>query len=201
MLAGSPEPTPANAAKILCACLQQRQYATKYFNIFYLRSGNIFLCPAPAQEDAVTLNLTAELKKGEHYYEMSEVWQQLTQAPRPLLANMESSALDKYQPIPDPEPKVTAHVRAMLQDAIDGTIHLDDFTADSWKEAAPGLKETHEQLKLFGRFVALTLVDRSEEGCLRRYRYRAEFEKNTMLQRFVFDEQNKLAACQTEDLR
>jgi hypothetical protein len=201
MLAGSPEPTAANGAKILRACLQKGQYATKYFNIFDLKSGDIFLFPAPAQEDEVKLNLAAELKKGAHYYDMPEIQHHLTQTPQPLLANMEGSTLDKYRPVPDKEPKVTAHVRSMLQDAMDGTVHLDDFTADLWKEAAPGLKETHAQIKSFGRFVSLTLVDRSEEGSLRSYRYRVEFEKNTVLQRFIFDEQNKLAVCQTEDLR
>ena len=201
MLAGSPEPTAANGAKILRACLQKGQYATKYFNIFDLKSGDIFLCPAPAQEDEVKLNLAAELKKGPHYYDMLEIHQQITQAPQPLLANMEGGALDKYQPVPDKEPKVTAHVRSMLQDATDGTFHLDDFTTDLWKQAAPGLKEDHAQMKAFGRLVSLTLVDRSEDGSLHSYRYRVEFEKNTVLQRFVFDDQNKLISCPAEDIR
>jgi len=201
MLAGSPEPTVANAARILRACLQQGQYATKYCNIFDLKSGDIFLLPAPAQNDEVKLNLAAELRKGAHYYDIPQIHEQLTQAPQSLLANMAGSGLDQYQAIPDKEPKVTERVRAMMQDVIDGTVHLDDFTADLWKEAAPGLKETQAQIKSFGRFVSLTLVDRSEEAGKRSYRYRAQFEKNTILQRFVFDEQNKLAASQTEDIR
>jgi len=48
MLASSTEPTVANGAKILRACLQTGQYATKYVNIFDLKSGDIFLFPAPA---------------------------------------------------------------------------------------------------------------------------------------------------------
>ena len=123
------------------------------------------------------------------------------QAPRPLLANMEGSALDKYQPIPDKEPKVTAHVRAMLQALLDGTLKADDFTAEAWNDAAPGLKDIQTQVKALGPLVSVTLVDRSEEGGKRSYRYRMEFEKNTLLQRLVFDEQNKLAASETEDVR
>ena len=114
---------------------------------------------------------------------------------------MEGSPLDKYQPIPDKEPKVTEHVRAMVQDVTDGTIHFNDYTEDMWKEAALELKNTQAQIKSFGRMASLTLVDRSEEGGRRTYRYRAEFEKTTILQRFVFDEQGKLAASQTEDIR
>jgi hypothetical protein len=45
------------------------------------------------------------------------------------------------------------------------------------------------------------LVDRSEEGARRSYRCRIEFEKNTVLQRFTLDEQNKLASAQTEAVR
>lgn len=201
MLAGSPEPTVANGAKILRACLQEGQYATKYFNIFDLKSGDIFLYPFPKRNDQVKFNLAAELKKGGHYYDMPQIHEQLTQAPRPLLANMERFLLDKYQPIPDKEPKVTAHVRAMLQDVLDGTMRADDFTAELWKEESPKQKETQETVKSFGRFVSLTLVDRSEEGGKRSYRYRVEFEKNTLLQQLVFDEQNKLAATRTEDIR
>jgi hypothetical protein len=201
MLAGAPEPTVANGAKILRACLQKGQYATRYFNIFDLKAGDVFRFPFPEREDTVKLNLAAELKKGAHYYDLPEIHDQLTQAPQPLLANMEGSPLDKYQPIPDKEPKVTEHVRAMVQDVTDGTIHLDDLTEDLRKEAAPELKNTQAQVKAFGRLVSLTLVDRSEKGGKRTYRYRAEYEKTTILQRLVFDEQGKLAASQTEDIR
>ena len=201
MLAGSPEPTVANGARILRACLQKGQYATKYFNIFDLKSGDIFLHPAPTQDDEVKFNLAAELKKGAHYYDMPQIHEQLAQAPQPLLANMEGSALDRYQPISDKEPKVTEHVRALLQELLDGTLKADDFTAEAWNYAAPGLKDTQAQVKALGKLVSVTLVDRSEEGGKRSYRYRMEFEKNTLLQRVVFDEQNKLASSQTEDVR
>jgi hypothetical protein len=201
ILAGAPEPTVANGARILRACLQKGQYATKYFNIFDLKSGDIFLFPDPAQDDQVKFNLAAELKKGGHYYDMPQIHEQLTQAPQPLLANMEGSALDKYQPIPDKEPKVTAHVRAVLQELLDGTLKADEFTAEAWNDAAPGLKDDQAQVKAMGQLVSITLVDRREEGGKRSYRYRMEFEKNTILQHFVFDEQNKLAASRTEDIR
>jgi hypothetical protein len=114
---------------------------------------------------------------------------------------MEGSPLDKYQPIPDKEPKVTEHVRALLQALLDGTLHAEDFTAEAWDNAAPHLKDTQAQAKALGRLVSMRLVDRGEEGGKRSYRYRVEFEKNIILQRVVFDEQGKLAASQTEDIR
>jgi len=201
MLAASPEPTVANGAKILRACLQPGQYATKYFNIFDLKSGDIFLHPAPTQDDEVKFNLADQLKRGAHYYDMPQIHEQLAQPPRPLLPNMEGNLLDKYKPIPDREPKVTTHIRAMTQDVIDGTLHRDDFTAEQWKELAPRLEETQAEVKSFGRLVSLTPVDRGVEGGKRSYRYRMEFEKTLILQRFVFDEQNKLVSSVTEDIR
>jgi len=39
---------------------------------------------------------------------------------------MERSLLDKYQPIPDKEPNVTAHVRFLWQDILDDTTRADE---------------------------------------------------------------------------
>jgi hypothetical protein len=201
MLARSPEPTVASGADILRACLQKGQYATKYFNVFDLKSRDIFLFPSTDRDDEVKFNLAAELKKGGHYYDMPQIHEQLSGGLRPLRANMEHHLLEKYQPIPDKEPKVTAHVRAMLQDVLDGTVHADDFTAEAWKDESSKQKETQATVKALGRFISITLVDRSEEGGKRSYRYRMAFERTTVLQQFVFDEQNKLASSQTEDIR
>ncbi len=200
-LTKSTEPTLANAAKILGAALQKGEYATKYSNVFDLNSGDIFLFPLPGRGNHVHLNLAVELKKGGHYFDMPQINEQLSQSPRPLLADMQRLMLDRYQPIPDTEPQVTAHVRAMLQDEIDGNPRPDDFTPELWKEEAPKQNETRETIKSFGRLLSLTLVDHATETNRRTYRYRLEFERNTLLQRLVFDEHNKLAAGTTEDIR
>ncbi len=201
MLAKTTEPTVANGARILRAALQKGQYATKYSNVFDLKSGDIVLFPFPDQEDEVKLSLSAELAKGGHYYEMPQIRDQLTQAPRPLLTNMERFVPGKYQPIPDKETQVTTHVRAMLQNMLDGRMRADDYTAELWKVESLKQKENQQAGKSFGRLIALTLVDRSEEGGKRTYRYRVEFEKGTLLQRLVFDEQDKLVAGSTEDIK
>ena len=201
MLTKTTEPTVGNGAKILRAALQKGPYATKYSNIFDLKSGDIFLYPFPGRDDEVKFNLAAELKKGGHYFDIPQIHEQLSQAPRPLLTNMERLLLDRYKPIPDKEPKVTAHVRAMFQNVLDGTMRADNFTAELWNEESPKQKETRETVKSFGRLVSLVLVDRSEDGGKRSYRYRLEFEKNTLLQHLVFDQQNRLAAGTTEDIR
>jgi hypothetical protein len=89
----------------------------------------------------------------------------------------------------------------VLQDILDDTMRAGDYTTESWKEASDNRKLSEPTIKSLGRLVSLTLVDRNEEGGKRCYRYRVEFENNTVLQRFLFDEQNKIIACPAEDIR
>jgi len=88
MLGESSEPTVSNGSRVLRGCLQKGQYATKYFNIFDVRSGDIYLFPFPARDDEVKLSLATEVRKGRHYYDMANIREQLQQAPRPLPANI-----------------------------------------------------------------------------------------------------------------
>jgi len=199
LLAKTPETTAASGFRILQACLQQGQYATKYSCVYDLTSGDVFLQPCSAGQAEVKLNLAAELKKGGHYYDLPQIHQQLAQAPRPLLSNMRRFLMDEYKPIPDKEPKVTAHLRAMEQDMYDGTMHAEDYTADVWKELAPEQTRLRADTKRLGNLVSFTLVDRGKEDGLRSYRYRMDFEKVTVLQHVVFDKQNKVALSESED--
>jgi hypothetical protein len=201
LLTKTTDPTVSNGAKILRAAMQKGQYATKYSNIFDLKSGDIFLFPFPDRDEEVKFNLAAELKKGGHYYDMPQIHEQLAQAPRPLLASMERLIIDRYKPIPDREPNVTAHIRAMLADAFEAKARTEDYTAELWKEVSSKQAETQATLKSFGRLVALTLVDRSETSDKHSYRYLLEFEKNTLLQHLIFDEEKKLAVGTTEEIQ
>jgi hypothetical protein len=200
MLAKSPEPTVANGVTILRACLQEGQYATKYSNVFDLKSGDIFLFPFPGREDEVKLNLAAELEKGGHYCDIPQIRRQLTQAPQPLLNSMKRLFLDELKPIPDKEPQVTKHLRAIMQDAFGGKMRPDDYTAELWKELSPKQKELQADAKRLGDFVSMTLVDRWDEDGRRNYRYRTEFKNATLLQHFVLAGQNKIALIQSEGI-
>ena len=197
-LAQKPEPTVANGFKILRDCRQPGQYATKYSNIFDLKTGDIFLYPFPGEDDEIKFNLAAELKKGGHYYDMPQIKEQLAEAPRPLLLSMERFPIDKFKPIPDREPEVTAHFRAMMHDAANGAPKPEDYAADAWNKIEPNVKKLQADIKLLGDFASMTLVSRSEENDLRAYRYRVEFTNATVLQRFVLDNQNRLAAGGTD---
>jgi hypothetical protein len=94
-LAKGPEPTVDNGLAILRDCRQSGPYATKYANVFDLKSGDLVLLPTPDLGERVTLNLAAELAKGAHYYDLPNIRAQLAEPPRPLLDNMKRSARDE----------------------------------------------------------------------------------------------------------
>ena len=96
---------------------------------------------------------------------------------------------------------MTEHVRALWRDFLDGTMRPEDYTAKAWSEVSTDREASRAIITSLGRLVSLTLVDRSEESGQRSYRYRLECEKNTLLQKFVFDGQDKIVSCQTEDIR
>jgi hypothetical protein len=87
-VAQEPEPTIANATDILKACRQEGKNATKYSNVFDLKSGEILLFQFPVREDATKLNLAEELKKGGHYYDIPDIREQLTKELKPLTDEM-----------------------------------------------------------------------------------------------------------------
>jgi hypothetical protein len=199
MLVNSPEPTLANGAAILCACVQKGQYATKYSNVFDLRSGDIFLLPLSERENEVKFNLAAELAKGGHYYDMPKIREQLAQAKlQPLLINMKRFFLDGFPPIPDQEPKVTERLRATIQDAMRGVMRPGDYTPEFWKGISPTQKEIQADLKRNGELVSMALVEHRNEEGRRSYRYRVEFEKATLLLCYDLNEQNQVARLNSE---
>ena len=197
-LAQHPQPTVTNGFKILRDCRQPGEYATKYSNIFDLKSGDIFLYPLPERDDEVKFNLARELKRGAHYYDMPQINEQLAQAPRPLPFSLQRFPVDALKPLPDQEPKVTAHLRAMLQDAATGTAKADDYSTELWKEVSAKQKEIQANIKLLGELAAMALVHRDDVQTQRRYLYRMEFAHAVLLQRFVLDARNKVTAAGAE---
>jgi hypothetical protein len=204
MLATTPEPTVANGAGILRTCLQDGKHGTKYSNIFDLKSGDIHLFQPPKQSDGVKLNLAAELKKGEHYYDIPQTSQQATQAPKPLLNNMKRLFMDHFEPIPDAESGVTKRIRAILQDLLDGGARAEDYTAEFWKEIKQDGVRAITEFKLLGKIGSLTLVDRKAEGDNRSHRYLVEFKDVVAMEvqlRFVLDQKNRVVLVEMEGVQ
>jgi len=102
------------------------------------------------------------------------------------------------KPIPDQEPHVTEHFRAIIQDAMSGTMRPDDYTPEFWKQLSPVQKDIQADLKKHGELISLTLIDRQVVDGRRSYRYRLEFSNARAVEHFVVDEHNKLALIQSE---
>jgi hypothetical protein len=160
----------------------------------------MFFFQFPEQPDAVKLNLAVELEKGAHDYDLPRIREQLAQAPRPLLDNIQRFLVDEFKPIPDKEPRVTERFRSIMQDLAAGTLNAEDDTVGLWKEFSPQQAEMQADLKRLGKLLSMTLVGRWEEDGQRSYRYRTEFEDATLLQRLVLDGQNRIALIRSESV-
>jgi len=200
-LAPNSDATVTNGFKILRDCRQSGTYATRYSNIYDLKSGDIFLHPFPDRDDEVKLNLAIELRKGAHYYDMTALKEQLVQPPQPLLLAMKRLPFADFKPIPDREPEVTAHVRTIVRNMVEGASRAEDYTVEGWKALSQKQQKIQEDMKRLGELTSLTLLDRREEkkGWIE-YRYRLDFANEALLQRFVFDQQNKLAGTAAEGM-
>lgn len=200
LLSESPKATPADGARILQTCTQPGEYATKYYNIFNLKTGDIYLHPTAKQADELKLNLAAELEKGGHYYDLPAIRKQLKQPLKPLLENMGDFPLFRIQPIPDRHPEITVRVRALVLAATTGSLRPEDFTTETWQQVSKEQVEIQKMLQSFGDLRALTSIERKAKDTGRSYRYRLEFEKATTLQCYVFDKKERVARVITEDI-
>ena len=198
MLSTPPEPTVANGVKILRACKQEGEYATKYSNVFDLKTGDIHLFGFSQESDGLRMNLGEELARGAHYFDLPNIREQLGSAPQPLLASMRRFPMDEYQPITDSEPDVTAKLGVMFQEAREGKMNSRDYNPAFWERVGPKAAEVQRELEALGEFVGLKLVARGEEKGKRSYRYKVEFTKAWVLQHYLLDEQARVAFGHTE---
>ncbi|MGD1046552.1 MAG: hypothetical protein ABR936_14690 [Bacteroidota bacterium] len=192
------EITITNSALILHACLQKGKYATKYSNIFDLKSGDIYLYQFHQHVDSIRMNLVVELAKGGHYFDMVQIHRQFSMPVMPLLMNMNRLVIDDFPPISDPEPKVTNHIRAVMEDAISGKMHAEDYHAELWSSISPIQKDIQLDLKRFGNFQSITLVECKTEKGSRTNRYRIEFDNIRALMWFELDDQDKIISFKSE---
>jgi hypothetical protein len=198
-LAQPPKPSVANGMKILTECRQTGEFATKYSNVFDLRSGSIFFLQ-PGDKQEVELDLAAELKKGPHYYELPRLRAQLTQATMPLPARMQRFPMDTARPGKNEEPAITALLSQIVRDLLAGQIRKEDYSPELGAELLNNREQTQNDLQAFGDFVGLTFVERKGDRGDRVYRYRMDFSKATILQVFTLSNENIIVASESETL-
>ena len=98
------------------------------------------------------------------------------------------------KPIEDKEPQVTQMVRDLWREIVDGKARPEQFTEELKKRLFPDeMQELGPALKEFGELKALELMERTEEGELRNYRYRAKFPNLTLTISVGLAKDNKIA--------
>lgn len=190
MLKTNTEPKLEIGREILRACEQKGQYATKYSSVFDLKDGEISIFAAGSQ-DEVKLNLTKELKRGAHYYDIPKLREQLA-APKPALSNMRSF-LREFNAAPNDEPGVTKKVAGIIRSSANGKMAASDFAPELWSQLSPIQEAIRADLKLFGELISAAYIGHSESPGKGARRYKFEFKNAWVLQDFVFDSNGKVA--------
>lgn len=200
LLARQPKPTVEAGAQILRACVQEGYAATKYANIFDLRTGDILMLPAPINDQPVKLNLATELKRGAHYYDIPKLRTQVNQPLVPLLNNLKRFYLDEFTPVIRQDAAVLERIDRLMRGAEAGTSRAEDYTTGFWSKLAGAQPEMRNDLRRFGTYRQAQLVEHQSQQTSSGQRVILDFDKTRVLQVFTFDEQGKVASMQTEAL-
>ena len=100
----------------------------------------------------------------------------------------------EQKPIEDEEPQVTQIVKDLWREIVDGRAKPERFTEEAQKWLFPDeMKELGPALKEFGELKTLELMERTEEGERRNYRYRAKFPNLTLMISIGLTKDNKIA--------
>ena len=198
MLATPPEATVANGVKILSAALQKGEFGTKYSTVYDLRNGDVFLYNLQLDDEPARLNLSAELNKGAHYFDIPKIKSQLASQAQPLQPNMKRFYLDEFKPIADPDPKLTARLTGIMRAAAAGMLTAEDYTPELWKILEPQRETIQADLAKLGDFQSLTLVNELPNDLPTSRRYLATFAKSKVLQTFDVNDKNQIANSASE---
>jgi hypothetical protein len=197
-LARDSEPTMTNGSSILRACLQEGKYATKYSNVFDLKSGDIYLYQFHQNVESMHLNLRTEFDKGGHYYDMQQIHKQFPQAVMPLLINMKRFFLDDFPPISNPNTEIIKHFRAVMEDAMNGSMCEEDYAPALWSSISSIQKDIRNDFRRYGGFKSITAVECKQNLNRNISWFRVEFGKIILLMRFELDDQNKITFFKSE---
>jgi hypothetical protein len=177
---------------ILSACKQEGSYATKYSNVFNLRSGEITLVN-PGNGKLVTLNIHEELKEGGHYYELSAVGEEENWISRPSLPNMLRFMLDNYPRERDDFKEITTVYSRVTRDAMAGELKADNFTSDFWDQIRGQQDNMKRDLNQLGSLESIKLLDVETDGSGNRFLFCLEFEYLRVVQWVSFEKGGRIA--------
>ena len=189
LYAKNPTVNMSHGTKILKQCVTTGTFATKYSNIFDLRTGDISLYRFETEAGPTLLNLYEELKKGEHYYEIPQLKVQLQEAPRPLFLNMKRLVLFEYTTLPGQNPTTTSLPFKLLTDLSKGTIDVSQYAAEIGSELTAAQEEIKAELAQMGDLSAVHAIHKE---ALRKeviYYYVVLYQNGRILWKIRFNEE------------
>lgn len=187
-------PTVASGFEILNVCRQEGENATKYSSIFNLKTGAIHL--GLGASEPVELDLSAELRKGPHYYDIPALRSTEAATPKALLSNMRRFLHDAL-PIEDLEPALTARIESLIRDAMAGAMKSEDYAPEFWAQIEPNRLSIQADLKVFGALASARLVEKGTWQGFQNHGYKLEFKNAIVLQDFRLDPTGKVAAIES----
>lgn len=105
-----------------------------------------------------------------------------------------------YRPIADKEPQMTARFFDVLRRSHDGQLRPDDFTPDVWAYLASRMEQTRLDMAAIGPIKKLSLVERTDQGDERSYRYQAQFQNTSFILHFVVTQDGKISVMMPEQV-
>jgi CubicO group peptidase (beta-lactamase class C family) len=97
-------------------------------------------------------------------------------------------------PIEDKEPQLTAQTRKIFEDEAEGTLDRGLFTPELANDLSNGLKGGNQKyLHDLGPVQSIALIARKDSGENREYRWRLFYKEASLLVRFVFNKEGKIA--------
>ena len=106
----------------------------------------------------------------------------------------------EQKPIADKEPQVTQLLNGLLREIADGKAKPEQFTEEMQKRLFPEtIQEFGPVLKDWGELKSLELLERTEEGDRRNYRYRAKFAGMTITITMGLTKDNKISKLELSE--
>ena len=185
--------TVNNGTQILKQCVDTRNGGTKYSNSYNLTTGDIVFYQFGNTTETTSINLSKELEKGSHYYEISKIAEQTIQPAVPLMLNMNRHVTSIYKPLTNQEAATTTKIKHLFKDVTTGRLSFDDLSEKLSADLKKDEANVKSVLERMGKLNSLDLVHKERKHELTDYSYIMKFEKVTILWQFLFDENNKIS--------
>ena len=177
----------SNGTNILKHCVAPGEQGTKYSNVFDLRTGDIYVYQFESRSEGIALNLLDELKKGEHYYDISEIKFQISEPIKPIAPHNRRLYLYEFDSLPETDKKLGSKAKKIVSDMSNGTIDAGHYVAGFWKDLEKDGSNLKSALKPYGNLKSIHLIEKVKEGDMEILYYVGIYEYGRMLWQFGFN--------------